>query len=283
MDWKKELQAFSKTSLQKVDTHVRHATTYVIDKDPDADIHFVTTIDKKKKGSSSSFPPTEQPREHAFIGSFEASTNICNLMLNGVQRILNVSSLKHSTEILEMYKQHNIKDKWIALDDIPDAPNLESVVNKAIEWLEDEQEETNGGRDKIDDDGEDRGVAPVSLMITTTKDDDQANKKNSRTGRSDQRLLNVVATEHDDRRNTSMTESKKEATTDTSDHHSGVLIHCNAGISRSATIICAWLMLRHNHLYNSALELVRKNRPSARPNDGFDSYLKHLDAHKSMT
>lgn len=56
-----------------------------------------------------------------------------------------------------------------------------------------------------------------------------------------------------------------------------VLIHCMAGISRSATITAAYLMLRHNHTVEKALKTIRHSRP-VRPNEGFIRQLVLLDS-----
>ncbi|EPS99548.1 hypothetical protein FOMPIDRAFT_1050581 [Fomitopsis schrenkii] len=49
----------------------------------------------------------------------------------------------------------------------------------------------------------------------------------------------------------------------------GVLVHCVAGLSRSATIVAAYLMYVQHVDYEAALELIRKVRPNVQPNDGF--------------
>ncbi|EPQ52031.1 hypothetical protein GLOTRDRAFT_80177 [Gloeophyllum trabeum ATCC 11539] len=54
----------------------------------------------------------------------------------------------------------------------------------------------------------------------------------------------------------------------------GVLIHCQAGMSRSATIAAAYLMYARNMDPASALEHIRKVRPQTMPNEGF---LRQLD------
>lgn len=54
----------------------------------------------------------------------------------------------------------------------------------------------------------------------------------------------------------------------------GCLVHCNAGVSRSSAVIIAWLMSRKGMAFGGALALVRQTRPSARPNDGFDKFLR---------
>lgn len=53
-----------------------------------------------------------------------------------------------------------------------------------------------------------------------------------------------------------------------------VLVHCNAGISRSTTIIVAFLMKEKKMGLNEALELVRVARPIAKPNPGFMKQLR---------
>ena len=57
-------------------------------------------------------------------------------------------------------------------------------------------------------------------------------------------------------------------------HHGGVLVHCNRGVSRSATFVVAHLMKTRGLEPLSALELVRATRPQAEPNVAF---LKQLD------
>ncbi|KZT19939.1 hypothetical protein NEOLEDRAFT_1141367 [Neolentinus lepideus HHB14362 ss-1] len=54
----------------------------------------------------------------------------------------------------------------------------------------------------------------------------------------------------------------------------GVLIHCQAGLSRSATIAAAYLMYARNMDPAAALDLIRKVRPNIQPNVGF---LQQLD------
>ena len=57
-------------------------------------------------------------------------------------------------------------------------------------------------------------------------------------------------------------------------HYGGVLVHCNRGVSRSATFVVAHLMKTRGLDPASALELVREVRPQAEPNKAF---LKQLD------
>lgn len=52
-----------------------------------------------------------------------------------------------------------------------------------------------------------------------------------------------------------------------------VLIHCAAGISRSSTITCSYLMKKNKMKFKEALELVRKGRKISTPNSGFEKQL----------
>eukprot|EP00004_Rigifila_ramosa_P027793 TRINITY_DN9178_c0_g1_i6.p1 TRINITY_DN9178_c0_g1~~TRINITY_DN9178_c0_g1_i6.p1 ORF type:complete len:209 (-),score=49.13 TRINITY_DN9178_c0_g1_i6:27-617(-) len=61
-----------------------------------------------------------------------------------------------------------------------------------------------------------------------------------------------------------------------------VLVHCNAGISRSASVIIAHLMRTERLTYAEALDVVRAGRPGARPNDGFARQLQQLEAQQAQ-
>lgn len=56
---------------------------------------------------------------------------------------------------------------------------------------------------------------------------------------------------------------------DSISHGGIVLVHCFAGVSRSATIVIAYLMQEHGMTYNEALNYVKKQRYFINPNDGF--------------
>jgi protein-tyrosine phosphatase len=53
-----------------------------------------------------------------------------------------------------------------------------------------------------------------------------------------------------------------------------ILIHCHAGISRSVSIVIAYLMKYHVKSFDKAFEIVRKHRVIAKPNDDFIKQLK---------
>lgn len=56
-----------------------------------------------------------------------------------------------------------------------------------------------------------------------------------------------------------------------------VLVHCNAGVSRSAAITIAYLMKTRNLSYDAAWDTVKEKRPAINPNLGFILQLKNYE------
>jgi protein-tyrosine phosphatase len=56
-----------------------------------------------------------------------------------------------------------------------------------------------------------------------------------------------------------------------------VLVHCRAGISRSPTVVLAWMILFQNLTLDDAWKTVVSARNSIRPNDYFMKFLKNLE------
>lgn len=67
-------------------------------------------------------------------------------------------------------------------------------------------------------------------------------------------------------------------------HQQNILVHCHAGISRSATLVIYYVLLKvielpikqEDHLYN-AIVLVKSQRPCVCPNDGFLQLLEKIE------
>jgi len=55
------------------------------------------------------------------------------------------------------------------------------------------------------------------------------------------------------------------------------MVHCNAGISRSPSVIIAFLMKYKKIKLNEAFDLVRSKRKSICPNPGFWEQLKSFE------
>jgi protein-tyrosine phosphatase len=55
-----------------------------------------------------------------------------------------------------------------------------------------------------------------------------------------------------------------------------VLVHCFAGVSRSATMVIAYMMQEHSMSYHSAMKFVKSKRAFINPNDGFRTQLIHF-------
>lgn len=54
---------------------------------------------------------------------------------------------------------------------------------------------------------------------------------------------------------------------------SRVLIHCMAGISRSVSICCYYMMKQYGMTYDRAIEIIKNSRSIANPNESFRSQL----------
>ncbi|XP_005104717.1 dual specificity protein phosphatase 12 [Aplysia californica] len=65
------------------------------------------------------------------------------------------------------------------------------------------------------------------------------------------------------------------------ENHTGVLVHCQKGMSRSATVVIAYLMYKFNLSLRAAREKVRSCRPIICPNAGFEQQLLRFEAMKS--
>lgn len=60
------------------------------------------------------------------------------------------------------------------------------------------------------------------------------------------------------------------------------LVHCAAGMSRSATLVIAHLMQKNKWTYKQAYEYVQRCRPVITPNDGFVLALQALERQMQM-
>ena len=56
-----------------------------------------------------------------------------------------------------------------------------------------------------------------------------------------------------------------------------VLVHCNAGISRSAAVVMGFLIYYNEMNYQEAFDLVKKNRPCINPKERFRKFLIEIE------
>lgn len=56
-----------------------------------------------------------------------------------------------------------------------------------------------------------------------------------------------------------------------------VLVHCAVGMSRSATIVIAYIMWKNQMSFYEAFDLVKSKRGIVEPNSGFVCQLKHFE------
>jgi protein-tyrosine phosphatase len=60
-------------------------------------------------------------------------------------------------------------------------------------------------------------------------------------------------------------------------HGKNIFVHCTSGVSRSVTLVIAYLMYQNKMSLREALTLVRNSRPCAEPNIGFWKQLIALE------
>ena len=61
------------------------------------------------------------------------------------------------------------------------------------------------------------------------------------------------------------------------DGYDKVFVHCAAGMSRSPTVVIAYLMWKQKLSLNNAIKFVKNKRPEIQPNSGFVEQLKKFD------
>jgi len=62
-----------------------------------------------------------------------------------------------------------------------------------------------------------------------------------------------------------------------SDPRNRVLVHCMAGVSRSASVVIYFLMKEKGLTFQQALDMVERKRPVVNPNIGFTKTLKEVE------
>eukprot|EP00270_Netrium_digitus_P018637 TRINITY_DN7117_c0_g1_i1.p1 TRINITY_DN7117_c0_g1~~TRINITY_DN7117_c0_g1_i1.p1 ORF type:complete len:208 (+),score=61.68 TRINITY_DN7117_c0_g1_i1:235-858(+) len=69
---------------------------------------------------------------------------------------------------------------------------------------------------------------------------------------------------------------------DARSHGRGILVHCLAGMSRSVTVVVAYLMKTKGMSFREALFYVKQRRAIAQPNSGFVRQLEQFEASLQM-
>ncbi|EDV18649.1 uncharacterized protein TRIADDRAFT_9723, partial [Trichoplax adhaerens] len=60
-------------------------------------------------------------------------------------------------------------------------------------------------------------------------------------------------------------------------HNGSVLVHCVCGVSRSVTVVAAYLMAISNMSWRQSLNAVKASRTQANPNSGFRRQLMKFE------
>lgn len=69
------------------------------------------------------------------------------------------------------------------------------------------------------------------------------------------------------------------------EQNSSCLVHCKMGVSRSASVVIAYLMKEYDYTYDQALSFAKQKRACVNPNNSFrqqlNTYESILNAHKA--
>lgn len=60
------------------------------------------------------------------------------------------------------------------------------------------------------------------------------------------------------------------------DNNKNILVHCNAGVSRSTSVIIGFLILNKGYTYSESYDICKTARGCIKPNEGFEKQLKLL-------
>ena len=64
--------------------------------------------------------------------------------------------------------------------------------------------------------------------------------------------------------------------------HEPVMVHCNAGVSRSPTLVIAYLVQKRKYSLEAAIAHVKSKRPGINPNEGFMKQLNQRFAEQKL-
>eukprot|EP00644_Phytophthora_capsici_P015562 jgi/Phyca11/536984/estExt2_fgenesh1_pg.C_PHYCAscaffold_700028 len=65
---------------------------------------------------------------------------------------------------------------------------------------------------------------------------------------------------------------------DQAKYYGRILVHCNKGVSRSSSMVVAYLMKQRSMTFEQALDFVVERRPVANPNESFRRQLQEIRA-----
>ena len=182
--------------------------------------------------------PSQIVFDAIFLGDGEQATNE-NIVKNlKITHILNVSNKVDN--VFESHKELNyIKYCRIKIFDGELVP-IEKYFDKAITFID-------------------------NALKSNTKNNNNNNEEYKDSGNNS----NDDSSNGDNNNNSSNSNNKNEK--------NRVLIHCQQGVSRSTTLLIAYLMKCRQMAYTMALTYVQDKRSTAEPNRGFKGKLKEFD------
>jgi len=208
-------------------------------------------------------------RDGLWLGGLEDACNTSLLHKQGISHILTIEFRP-----LPFNHQKDFQYKYIHAVDMPDQ-DLLSYFQECFEFIDDalktrNEQKRESEKTEVKDCGgkceEDEGGGEESNGETKDGRKDQKNEQN---GESQMRTQYEV--NHDSQQHQHHHHQQQES------QQRGILVHCYVGCSRSATVVIAYLMMKEQLSFPSALESVLPLRPVC-PNPGFEDQLRLFEA-----
>lgn len=204
--------------------------------------------------------------EFLFLGSVNDAQNETFLAENNIRTIVNLSQERY------WLKDPSTRVFFFDVSDAADFP-IQTIFRQVFriidharkEWVEATYGKMKNGKTEVDD--EEATVRREDDPEDSGHDDEEESKLLLPQGTSPSETTASGAPDAG---------AAPRALSKSNKGPGAVLVHCQKGISRSATLVVAYLMRRNGWSPSEALEFVRRHRPIANPNLGFLNILNRF-------
>jgi ribosomal protein S26 len=198
--------------------------------------------------------------DHVYIGDEKCASSKEHLLDIGITHILVVGAYLEPFFINDGCFQY----KTIDVDDSPHA-DLSSHFDECVQFIDD----AGAVSTTLSLAGPQAGVlATDSVAVTVPVSDSKSDSEFESDTSSSQ---STPCADSKDTENQAQLQTQSQGL-----RQNKVLVHCASGISRSGTIIIAYLTMKHAMSYEQAYTFAQQQRSAIHPNSGFQRQLKEL-------
>jgi len=212
-----------------------------------------------------------------FIGGVGGARSLASLRSHGITHVVNASP------VVPCFFQGEVAYLVLDLYD-SSSENAEKFFEQSNAFIQDALDKRPRPRDN-DDEEDDAASAPRQLQKHAHPQQQQQQEQQQELPERNRSHQHRQQDQSNNNNNNSkmMTrmekdcQDKKRDAVEVEQSTGGVLVHCYAGVSRSTTIVLAYLMARRGMRLAEALALVKAARPAVCPNQGFMEQLRHYE------